>query len=83
MRATAEVSFDPQAWDNSDGYVNVECDPREGHFPIGTSDVTCVASDEDGNQAECSFEVVIYGECSVSIQNIEAVSVQTPCFGYQ
>ncbi|MEM1332377.1 MAG: HYR domain-containing protein [Actinomycetota bacterium] len=38
----------------------VECTPPSGsRFPIGTTQVTCTATDASGNEASASFEVVV------------------------
>src|SRR5207244_354223 len=38
----------------------VTCSPVSGSFfPVGTSSVTCTATDQSGNQARCSFAVSV------------------------
>ncbi len=50
----------PWATDNSDGQVPVTCTPASGAlFPVGTTEVTCTASDGAGNQASASFTVTV------------------------
>ena len=63
-RDTSEIwfSWEVQTWDNSEDYVAVECDPREGFFRLGDTDVTCGATDQAGNTNDCSFQVTVYGE---------------------
>jgi uncharacterized repeat protein (TIGR01451 family) len=38
---------------------NFDCEPPSGTFPIGTTTVTCTASDDTGNTASCSFSVIV------------------------
>jgi 6-phosphogluconolactonase (cycloisomerase 2 family) len=50
----------PMATDNCPN-VNVICVPPSGAlFPVGTTTVTCVATDGGGNIAFCSFKVTVY-----------------------
>ena len=51
----------PRVGDTRDGRVTPSCAPRpHALFPIGTTTVTCTASDEAGNEATpVSFEVVV------------------------
>ena len=55
------VAYDlPSATDDLDGPVPVTCAPAPGAtFPLGTSTVTCTASDGSGNAAEATFVVVV------------------------
>jgi uncharacterized repeat protein (TIGR01451 family) len=49
----------PTATDNCPG-VTVTCSPPSGSFfPVGTTTVTCTASDASGNSATCSFTVTV------------------------
>ncbi len=52
----------PTATDNVDPSVSVSCSPADGtFFPIGTTPVTCNASDSAGNNATpVSFNVIVY-----------------------
>jgi len=55
--------FSPEASDNcgTNGLV-ITCLPPSGSaFPIGTNNVVCTATDAAGNDAECSFRVVVQG----------------------
>ena len=50
----------PAATDNCPG-VGVVCNPPAGScFPIGSTTVTCTATDVSGNTAACSFTVTIF-----------------------
>jgi hypothetical protein len=58
----ATAAFNPTATDDVDGNVPVICAPSSGNnFPLGTTIVTCTASDNGGNIATGNFTVsVIY-----------------------
>lgn len=56
----AVTTFDPHATDVVDGTVAVQCTPASGStFPIGTTTVTCTATDEAGNVAGGAFKVIV------------------------
>jgi len=60
--AGARVNFTPQANDLCSTLVTVACEPPSGSmFPIGTTEVHCVATDVAGNSASCSFQVAVLG----------------------
>jgi hypothetical protein len=53
----------PVASDNCPG-VGVVCSPASGaSFPLGTTTVTCTATDMSGNTATCSFSVSVFNGC--------------------
>jgi hypothetical protein len=55
-RSGAIAHFVPRADDLVDGRVAVNCSPRPGtRLPLGTTRVTCTASDERGNTASRGF----------------------------
>lgn len=58
------VSFAaPAVSDNCQG-VNVVCSPTSGaSFPVGTTTVTCTATDAAGNPASCTFRVNVFNGC--------------------
>ena len=59
------VNFTVTATDNCPG-VTVVCSPASGSiFPIGTTSVTCTATDASGNTATCSFTVTVFSACLV------------------
>ena len=62
--ASAVVTFPPPtASDNCPGVVTV-CNPTEGSpLPVGTTTVTCTATDASGNTATCSFTVSTFNAC--------------------
>jgi hypothetical protein len=60
--AGAVVAYSASAIDDVDGPVGVTCSPSpESTFPIGTTHVTCSASDAAGNEARASFDVHVKG----------------------
>ncbi len=53
----------PAATDNCPG-VTASCSPASGStFPVGTTTVTCTATDASGNTATCSFTVTVFNGC--------------------
>ena len=58
----AQVTFDVSATDNTDPNPVVNCSPVSGSaFPIGTTSVTCTATDNSGNKVSGSFSVTLKG----------------------
>jgi hypothetical protein len=58
------VDFTVTATDNCGGPVSIVCTPPSGSFfPVGTTSVTCVASDGCGNSSSCSFNVIVQAGC--------------------
>jgi hypothetical protein len=56
----AVVEFVATATDTCDSTPTVVCTPPSGStFPLGTTTVTCVATDDNGNSAMCSFTVTV------------------------
>ena len=56
----AKVQWTVSATDNVDTEVEVICDPSSGKiFPIGETDVLCVATDKAGNSSYGSFLVTV------------------------
>lgn len=62
-KCTAKVTWLVSATDNCNGPVCIVSDPPVGYnFPIGTTPVTCTATDKcggDGNVATCTFNVTV------------------------
>jgi FG-GAP-like repeat/HYR domain len=68
------LSWEANATDIVDGSVPVRCVPPPGStFAIGTSSVTCTASDAFGNEASASFDVHIKGAAEQLDELIELV----------
>ena len=56
----AVVTFSASASDLVDGTVSVTCTPASGStFPVGTTKVSCSATDKAGNSASGSFQVTV------------------------
>jgi subtilisin-like proprotein convertase family protein len=56
----ADVTFTATALDNCSGVIPATCVPASGSsFPVGTTTVTCTATDTAGNQGSCSFTVMV------------------------
>jgi large repetitive protein len=54
------VSFAASATDNIDGPLTPSCSPASGtNFPVGTTTVTCSATDAHGNTGSKSFNVTV------------------------
>ncbi len=54
------VVYTVNASDACDTTPTVVCVPPSGTtFPIGTTKVTCTATDDDGNSSECCFDVTV------------------------
>jgi hypothetical protein len=63
----------PQATDNNPG-VTVSCSPPSGSsFSVGTTTVTCTATDAAGNTATCSFNVDVFSACLADNSNAGSV----------
>ena len=58
-QCSAVVNFTPTVSDNCPGVTYV-CSPPSGTaFPVGTTTVTCTATDAAGNMESCSFDVTV------------------------
>jgi hypothetical protein len=58
-QCSAVATFQPVATDNCTG-VSTSCTPASGTaFPVGTTTVTCTATDAAGNHTSCSFTVTV------------------------
>jgi len=56
----AVVTFSASASDLVDGSIPITCTPASGStFPLGTTTVTCSATDKTGNRASGSFKVTV------------------------
>ena len=56
----AVVTFTASALDAVDGSVSVMCTPASGStFPVGTTKVTCAATDKAGNAGSGSFNIIV------------------------
>ena len=58
--AGAAVSYTATATDNIDGSITPSCKPASGAvFPVGTTTVTCTATDAHGNSSQATFKVMV------------------------
>jgi hypothetical protein len=56
----AAVTYTPTATDLVDTSVDITCTPASGStFPVGTTTVTCIATDDSGNKATGTFKVSV------------------------
>lgn len=53
----------PMASDNCPGVVTVCTPPSGSNFPVGTTTITCTATDASGNTATCSFTNTVFSGC--------------------
>lgn len=64
----AHVSFSPTADDDLDGALTPACEPASGSlFPIGSTTVTCTATDAAGNEGSASFAVTVEDTTAPSV----------------
>lgn len=68
--ATAKAIFTVTTADNCPGPVTIECKDQNNNpvisgqnFPVGTSIITCTATDASGNTAACSFTIKAFSFC--------------------
>jgi hypothetical protein len=74
----AVVPFTATASDNCPG-VTVACTPASGSvFPLGTTTVTCTATDAHNNTATCTFTVTVVPPPSTAGRVTGAGSIRTP-----
>src|SRR5205085_2079336 len=67
----------PTASDNCAG-ATVRCTPASGTaFPVGTTTVTCTATDASNNTAQCSFTVTVLDRQAPAITCPAPITVQT------
>jgi 6-phosphogluconolactonase (cycloisomerase 2 family) len=81
----APVSFTVTATDNC-GTPALVCSPPSGStFPVGTTTVTCTATDASGNASQCSFTVSAFSFClqdESNPGNVVLVNAQTGDFSF-
>ena len=77
---SSAVAFAPVASDNC-AVQSVVCNPPSGStFPVGTTSVTCTATDTSGNMSMCSFTTTVYSFClqdDSNPQNVVFVNATT------
>ena len=58
--ATVRMTYTVAVTDDHDPHPRVRCLPKSGStFPVGTTKVTCTATDKAGNRATDSFKIVV------------------------
>ena len=73
--AGAIVTFGVTVIDNCDTNPAVVCQPPSGSlFPLGTTMVSCVATDESGNSTNGTFLVQVTGTCDPNCLDIQCPS---------
>jgi HYR domain len=75
------VTFSASANDNVDGPLTPSCSPSSGStFPVGTTKVTCTATDSSGNTGSASFNVTVtLVDTTAPVITVPAdISVNTP-----
>ena len=74
--AGAAVSFSASANDDVDGPITpVTCSPASGStFPLGTTEVTCSATDNAGNTGLAYFDVTVEDTTDPAINSVSASS---------
>jgi hypothetical protein len=71
--AGADVTFTATATDLVDSSVNVQCTPASGStFALGTTTVSCEATDDSGNSSSDSFTVTVVDSTPPQILSVEA-----------
>src|SRR5690349_8458462 len=59
-RASVRMHYSVGVQDDTDAHPKTRCSPRSGSkFPVGTTKVTCTATDKAGNQASASFTITV------------------------
>lgn len=61
----------PAATDKVDAQVDVSCVPPPGFFVLGSTPVTCTATDDAGLTAQAGFQVTIYDFIPPTIESVE------------
>ena len=77
----ARVSFEASASDIVDGEAASTCEPASGsRFPLGTTTVTCSATDAAGNTGSDSFTVTVHDTTppGVAVPTVDAVEAAGP-----
>ncbi|HET9915367.1 MAG TPA: HYR domain-containing protein, partial [Anaerolineales bacterium] len=72
----ASVSYSASATDLVDGSVSVNCTPASGStFPLGTTSVTCSATDSDSYTSTAGFQVTVEDTTAPSISSVADITV--------
>jgi hypothetical protein len=58
--ASVRMHYSVGVQDDTDAHPKTSCSPRSGsRFPVGTTKVTCTATDKAGNKASASFTITV------------------------
>jgi hypothetical protein len=77
----AQVTFTTETSDDCDTNVMVACTPASGSFfPVGTTTVNCVASDDCGHTNSCSFTVTVTERTVVALSIARQQNTLTICW---
>lgn len=72
--AMAIVSYPSPVVTDDCGVASTLCNPPSGSsFPLGTTTVTCTATDTSGNTAQCGFTVTLFDICLQDDSNTSRV----------
>ena len=81
--AGAKVDYTVTATDDRPGDVRLECVPASGSvFQVGTTVVTCTATDLCGNTKTCTFQVIVNPPVQDCVRVVIEPPVCTPNFGF-
>jgi hypothetical protein len=70
----SRCNYQAAAYDLVDGNLTATCTPQSGSiFPVGTTTVTCTATDGARNNASCSFNVVGTNACAAGSVSVNGV----------
>jgi hypothetical protein len=73
----ATVGYVASAMDNVDGAITPTCAPASGStFPLGTTPVTCTATDAAGNTGSASFDVAVVDTTGPAISGLSNLTVE-------
>ena len=73
----AVVTFTVSALDSVDGSVPVTCTPASGStFPVGSTVVSCSATDKSGNTGSASFKVTVLDKIPPTLNLPSAMTVE-------
>ncbi|MCB0968266.1 MAG: ExeM/NucH family extracellular endonuclease [Ilumatobacter sp.] len=80
--SSSVVTYDlPVVSDNS-GDVDVVCEPPSGStFPVGTTTVTCTATDGSGNTATTTFDIVVQSNAVTTTTTPTTIAPELPATG--
>jgi len=80
---THQMIFEVTVLDNSEDVINANCTPPSGtFFPIGTTKVTCTATDSSGNTASASFDVTVLAHNDNSDKSPPTISATSNIIKY-